>query len=122
MPLRLHGRTRKRPHLGGPGRREGPGCPRPIWSIPITAIRIGEPAGQMSRLYGAANRRRLPHCVGLRLAPAAMTAPAPAIVMTVAATSHVTVAVSMTAARENHRTVGASDQRLRRNPGHGRSG
>jgi hypothetical protein len=45
-------------------------------------------------------------------------------VMTVAATSHVTVAVSvsMTAARENHRTVGASDQRLRRNPGHGRSG
>jgi len=61
-------------------------------------------------------------CAGLRLAPAAMTAPAPAIVMTVAATSHVTVAVSMTAARENHRTVGAGDQRLRRNPGHGRSG
>jgi hypothetical protein len=58
MPLRLHDRTRKRPHLGGPGRREGPGCPRPIWSIPITAIRIGEPAGRMSRLYGAADRRR----------------------------------------------------------------
>jgi hypothetical protein len=61
-------------------------------------------------------------CVGLELAPTAMTASAPAVVMTAAATSHVTVAMSMASARENHRTVGARDQRLSRNAGHGRSG
>lgn len=37
-----------------------PGCPRLIWPTPTTAIRIGEPAGRMSRRRGAPLAGELP--------------------------------------------------------------
>jgi hypothetical protein len=54
--------------------------------------------------------------------PPAMTASAPTIVMAAATTSHVTVAMSVAAAGQNDRGVSAGDQRVRRDPRHGRSG
>jgi len=61
-------------------------------------------------------------CAASRLPPTAMTASAPAVVVTAPATSHVAAAMSVTATREDDRAVSAHDQGVSRNARHCGSG